>query len=214
MHIEVVDALRCIEPHDETWLVASVDAWHGRQIRTGTLGCPVCRATYPVVNGVADFTGAATVPVDGAAADASAPDAEAAMRLAALLDLREAGGIVVLAGRHGALVDALEAMTAAHYVVLLAPTEAWLGPGSALRVRERVPFASASVRAAAIDGALADPDRLGQIARVIRPAGRLVAPASAPVPDEIRELARDDRDWVGERQVGATPPVTLRRRAG
>ncbi|HEX7123971.1 MAG TPA: hypothetical protein VF178_16455 [Gemmatimonadaceae bacterium] len=212
MHIEVVDALRCIEPHEETWLVASVEAWHGRQIRTGTLGCPVCRASYPVVNGVADFTGAATTAVDGSAAG-GAPDVDDALRLAALLDLREAGGIVLLAGRHAALVDALEAMTAAHYVVLLAPNEAWSGPGSALRVRERLPFASASVRAAAVDGGLAGADLLGQMARVIRPAGRLVAPVGTPVPDEISELARDDRDWVGERQAATTPPVALRRRA-
>src|SRR5690606_30679279 len=98
MHIEIVDALRCIVPHEETWLVASVESWQGRQIQTGTLGCPVCRATYPVRDGVADFTGAASTPVvaRGASAGEHAVDEDEVLRVAALLDLRDAGGIVLL----------------------------------------------------------------------------------------------------------------------
>ena len=57
MHIDIVDVLRCLTPHEDTWLVASIDSWSGRHILAGTLSCPVCHAVYTVSAGVADFSG-------------------------------------------------------------------------------------------------------------------------------------------------------------
>ena len=51
MFIELVDSLRCPNDHAETWLVATCDAMRGRDIVTGTLGCPICRAQYAIVDG-------------------------------------------------------------------------------------------------------------------------------------------------------------------
>jgi hypothetical protein len=45
--------------------------------------------------------------------------------------------------------------------------------------------------------------------RATRATGRVVAPASTPLPDGVREIARDDTDWVGEREPLASPVVTL-----
>ena len=55
MFIELIDALRCVQPHEPTWLVASIERAEGRYIERGVLGCPICRAEYPVIDGVADF---------------------------------------------------------------------------------------------------------------------------------------------------------------
>jgi hypothetical protein len=48
----------------------------------------------------------------------------------------------------------------------------------------------------------------------LRPAGRLVAPLSVPLPDGLRELARDERHWVAERvpSAASSEPVPLLRR--
>src|SRR4030081_3421247 len=98
MFIELVDALRCPTPHDESWLVGSADRMEARHIVEGTLGCPVCRAEFPIHDGVVDFRRgpARALPSN------AAPDPEQTMRLAALLDLSDASGFPVLLGGRGA----------------------------------------------------------------------------------------------------------------
>jgi hypothetical protein len=216
MHVELVDSLRCPNDHEDTWLVASIVQWSGRHIMRGTLGCPICHASYPVARGTADFTGA--VPDDTAGAgEREAPPADEAelLRLAAQLDLEEAGGIVLLAGRYAALASDLEAVTAAHYVAIAGPGEASAMRAPAdvlLRVGDRLPLAGGTVRAAAVEGPLLQPLGAGEIPRVLRAGARLVGSATAPVPPGIRELARDEREWVGERVADDTAPVPLQRR--
>ncbi len=43
MHIELTEMLRCPESHEEALLVMSTGEMLGRMVRTGILGCPVCR---------------------------------------------------------------------------------------------------------------------------------------------------------------------------
>jgi len=62
MFIELVDSLRCLTPHEETWLVASVAEMSGRHIIDGRLGCPICRRSYPVREGVGIFTADGSAP--------------------------------------------------------------------------------------------------------------------------------------------------------
>src|SRR5207248_1411816 len=107
MFIELVESLRCPRPHPFTWLVAGVRRMDGRRIVSGLLGCPTCRAEYPIDDGVADFR-------DGAASPPTAPNESAAERraleAAAFLDLTSPGGFVVLAGAWGAAAPALAAI--------------------------------------------------------------------------------------------------------
>ena len=56
MFIEMIDLLRCVNAHEDTWLVASFSEVTNRIVTRGTLGCPVCSAEYPIQDGVADFT--------------------------------------------------------------------------------------------------------------------------------------------------------------
>ena len=55
MFIELLDTLRCVQPHEDAWLVGSFDELVDRHVIRGTLGCPVCSAEYPVRGGVVDF---------------------------------------------------------------------------------------------------------------------------------------------------------------
>src|SRR5262245_47598274 len=53
--IPLVDSLRCIAGHEDTWLVASIERSEERDIRHGFLGCPICFAEYPIRDGIAYF---------------------------------------------------------------------------------------------------------------------------------------------------------------
>jgi hypothetical protein len=71
----------------------------------------------------------------------------------------------------------------------------------------RLPLVDGALRAAAVDveRAVLLPD----VVRCTKPGGRIVAPDGSPIPPGVRLLARDDREWVGEAEGGAT--VQLRR---
>lgn len=200
MHIELVDLLRCPRAHDETWLVAASDRMDGREIVDGTLGCPVCEATYPIRGGAVYFVAATPTPVGGE------PDDEQVMRAAAMLGLSEGGGVVVLAGAWGRYAVKLGELAEAHYLLV--------NPDGAVRgsvvYAAGVPVAAGSARAAAASDA-AD---LPAMVAAVRAGGRLVAPAGAAVPDGVRELARDERNWVGEVVGPAPTPVLLMRKTG
>lgn len=209
MFIELVDALRCPSPHEESWLVVSADRMVARHIVDGTLGCPVCRAEYPIRSGVVDFRRGATVPMSP-----SVPaDAGQAIRLAAFLDLSDALGFAVLVGQQGshALILRGEVETP---LVLVDPPEGVEGePGiSVIRCDGELPLAAGAARGVAIDAGSAA--LAASAVRATRVKGRVVAPVTVPVPAGVRELARDDREWVGERATNDSPLITLHVRRG
>lgn len=217
MLLDIVDVLRCPAGHEESWLVASAEAWAGRHVVAGVLGCPVCLAQYPIRDGIADFT-RGTPPSDRSRTapprQASGPDSDGALRLAAQLDLREPGGIVLLSGAYGRHADALLELVSVRLVVLNPPSPRGTDAASVLRLGNAVPFAAASVRGAAFDPAALSAESLGGMVRALRTGGRIVAPARTTVPAGVREIARDDDEWVGESTAPASAPVPLTRRGG
>jgi uncharacterized protein YbaR (Trm112 family) len=226
MFVEIVDALRCPRPHEESWLVLAARRTEDRHVAEGTLGCPVCRAEYPIHDGIADFTGggagddASAATIDGGMRDsASAATMDAAAlppadHLAAMLSLGDALGFVVLIGAWGARADALlELLDAPPLLVADPPAGVAMGHGlSGLHAGATLPLATGAARAVATDST--DADRVAEAARVTRTGGRLVAPAAARLPEGVRELARDETVWVGERLARPSAPVTLHVRRG
>lgn len=215
MFVELVDRLRCVRAHEDSWLVLAARRTVDRHVMDGLLGCPICRAEYPIRDGVADFRADATL--QGAHADASpaAPTEEEVVRLAALLSLADVRAPVVLAGGWQPLVAALADAVPASYLVVN-PTAALDGREelSALHAAGALPLADGSVHGVALDASTADD--VGLVAgavRALRPRGRLVAPVSLALPAGLRELARDARHWVAERDEAApaSRPVPLRR---
>jgi uncharacterized protein YbaR (Trm112 family) len=210
MLIELVDALRCPSSHAEAHLVASVADRRGRRVWTGALGCPVCRAEYPIVRGVAHF---GVVP-DCTAVASMQPvvDETEVDRAAALLHLDEPGGLVLLSGPWAAFALELLERCHAHYVLLDPPFDDDEGAEvSPLRVAGRLPFGPGVFRAVALDESLDDPTAAA--ARFTAPRGRAVLPAGVVLPAELRYLAADARHVVAERELEASAPVSLRRRA-
>lgn len=205
MFIELIDTLRCTGDHPETWLVASILERDERLVLEGMLGCPVCHRQYPISRGIAWYgrdPSTTELPASGAPVDP-----EGAMRAAAFLAPPE-GAMVALTG---------EWARYAHGIAELVPVRIFaINPSSAVEESEQVaivetdeglPFAALSLRGVALgEGATAR--ELESAVRVLKDGRRLVAPVSLPVPEEIQELARDERYWVGEKRGGL---VGLRR---
>jgi uncharacterized protein YbaR (Trm112 family) len=209
MFIELVDALRCPTPHEESWLVASATRMSYRHIVEGVLGCPVCHAEFPIRQGVVDFRRAAAVsPPSG-----GPPDPEQATRLAALLDLSDRSGFAVLLGPWGVHAPLLRAVVETP-LVLVDPPEGTEGePGiSVVRCDGAIPLAAGAARGIALDAGA--PERAASAVRATRVKGRVVGPASVAVPDGVHELARDEDAWVGERETPHSPLVSLHVRRG
>ncbi|HTL95538.1 MAG TPA: Trm112 family protein [Gemmatimonadaceae bacterium] len=204
MFIEVVDAFRCPRPHELTWLVASADRLEDRDILAGELGCPVCGARYPIVDGVVDFRpAAARAPASGATAAPVPRDVpDRALRAAALLGLTEPGGLVVLAGGWGDAAHEVAALAEGVHVLAVDPlgvVSSGFGV-SVVRAADTLPMRPESVRAVALDDAHAAPPFLETSVAALRPSGRLLVPAGAGIPAGIVERARDAHEWLGEKQ--------------
>ena len=185
----------------------SVESWEGSRVWSGVLGCPRCHARYPIRDGVVDFA-------DGAGgADLRAEvqrDEFEVIRLAAQLGLSESGGLVLLTGRYASLAEAL--LDVVDVTCLLVDARNGSPPGTTrLRLGDRLPFMSGALRAAAVDDARANPSFLRDVARCVRDGGRVVAPADSSPPGDLRIVARDVREWVG--QVERLPLLVVPRRA-
>ena len=208
MFIELIEMLRCPAPHEDTWLVGAFDHLVDRDVRAGRLGCPVCRAEYVIVDGVVRFTGGSPAIAPSGAVSEPAPDA--ALRIAAMLDLATPGGLVVLEGEWGRAGATLASLVDAQLLLLNAPTGVAERDGlSAVVCASSLPVAREACRGIALGAAASD----GKLARAVAPAlrarGRLLLPVAAPIPDGFDVLASDDRWTVAERASVASPLVTL-----
>jgi hypothetical protein len=207
--IDLVDTLRCPNPHADSWFVAASDETRGRHITRGTLGCPVCHLRVPIVDGVVCFADAP--PVAGVS-DRSDEDI---MRLAAQLHLIDAPAPILLVGDWSAYTESLLRLLPLTVVVV---ADAVVASAQDDRVSvltlpgDVVPLAAGSVRAIAIDAQHATTGLLRESARVLRNVGRLVAPAACVLSEtDWRELARDAHVVVAERRQSSSAPVPLRR---
>ncbi len=224
MHRDLLDALRCPRDHEESWLVAMVHRASGAMLLDVDLACPVCQREFSVREGVADFRVDDVPSRDalGALSHASAPAATAPdpMRLAALLGLSpDAGPMsrpVLLAGVYAAASGALQTLIEVPQVLLnpdVTPAADARVPLSVLRVDHRLPLGVATLHAAALDAAHGEPEFVTSVVRAVRAGGRLLAPPSLHVPDGVREIARDEHEWVGEVVAQGHGLVELRRQS-
>ncbi|HJU73282.1 MAG TPA: hypothetical protein VJ717_06035 [Gemmatimonadaceae bacterium] len=218
MHVDLIDTLRC--PNDpDSPLVAGAARQLERRILAGTLGCPVCGAEYRIANGVADFRHengrerGARSEGRGASHEAGRATDEAAIRLAAQLDLVEPGRRILLCGSYAALAAPLTVMFDALCLTCGAAPgleQHIAAHATVIRVDTVLPLASSSLQGIAVDSEHAARFGMEQLEHVLRPRGRLVASAHTPTPPTMDVLARDDLEWVAER---TTQVVPLRRAA-
>ncbi len=229
MFIELVDTLRCPRAHEETWLVARIDRLDGRHIVAGSLGCPICRAQYPIAEGILDMRDAGSAGADSealgqagpldddtrseAASVVGPPNDDDVARAAALLGLTEPGGVVVLSGDAGVLADRLEQLASVN-LMLVQPTPhvSRSAYHSIVLTSGRLPLAAGAAKGVLVDSSTATPTFLDDAQRALSAGGRLIAPAGAPLPRDVQELARDEREWVAVKRERPSGMVTLARR--
>jgi uncharacterized protein YbaR (Trm112 family) len=204
LFIDLIDALRCPADHPPSNLVAALDAVEDRDVIRGMLGCPVCHSEFQIRDGELWM---ATAAMPAPPTRAKQPEDDA-LRLAASLDLRHESGFALLRGAWCALAEPMVAITPTHLVLLDPPLGTTPGPGrSLIHAGGTVPFAPRTAVAAAVD----DDERVYAMALTVQPPGRVVGPVDVPVPRDVRELLRDERWWVGERE-NAAGLVTIGRR--
>jgi hypothetical protein len=200
MFIEQLDLLRCVNAHEDTWLVASFRAVRNRFVEEATLGCPKCSAKYEIAGGVADFTLGESVPsCDDERAAASHLREELATRAGAYLDATRPGTTIVLAGLWAYAAQELADLADVRVIALNAPNTVKESERVGLvRVGKRIPLAPNSVDGLALDAWF--PTTLVDAAmRVAKPQGRIVGPASFAPPTDSIVLAHDDTYWVAEK---------------
>ena len=218
MFIELVDALRCPRTHEESWLVLAASRIEARHIQEGTLGCPVCRAEYPIRDGVVDLRLDRTVaPAARVGPSADAPpitDRVPPDHLAAMLNLGDALGFAVLVGAWGRHATSLLELSHVPPLLLVDPPPGiGMIPGlSGVHADATLPIAVGAARAVAVDDDSVT--RLESAARTTRAGGRMVGPAHAAMPLGVRELVRDAHVWVGEREAPPSSFVRLHVRRG
>lgn len=213
MQRDLLDALRCPGTHEESWLVAMVLEADGSALIVAELACPVCGAEFRISDGVAHFAGVAAAPLVNTAMPPEPYTSDMVLRLAALLGVAESQLPVALVGRYAAASEVLASFVAAPQL-LVNSGPAIPAPGvSHIVVADRLPLGVETLAAIAVDAAHASPALLESAARALRLGGRLVAPVDAPIPAGMRELARDETEWVAETTVRASGLIELRRRA-
>ncbi len=199
--------LRCPEPHPAGVLVMSTGEMLGRMVRSGVLGCPVCRREYPIRNGVVEFSGRST-PARGGAAPPPAPGrpgvpAVDPQTLQALLDLGGPGGYVVLVGaatRHAVGLAGL--MAGIHFVAINPPGDVAELPVLSLLVCDAmIPLRDAMARAAVVGADRLESPWLAEAQRIVLRGRRVVVEQAAVAwPAGLMPLATGEGLSVGERR--------------
>ncbi len=208
MFIEMIDLLRCVNTHEDTWLVASFREITNRIVRDGTLGCPICHAEYEITNGVADFTRGESIPSGYARGEKGYPREELATRAGAFLDATQPGATIVLGGQWAYGAQELAELVDVRVIALNAPSEVKESERvGVVRITDRIPLASSSVHGIALDSSFPKAI-LEEMLRVVKPGGRLVGASSFEPPDQARVLTRDESYWIAEKPAEV---IALRR---
>lgn len=198
MYIELIDLLRCPRDHEESWLIAAFAKMDGRFVIEGKLGCHICSASYTITDGVADLReGASDLSWSGNSPVAGEDSGEAAMRVAAMLNLTRPGALVLLEGDATSVAVSLSELTESRVIVLNPTSQVDDSERVATVFAGRIPLAAASADGIVLS-VVPSPGRLRDVLRVLKPGGRLAAPAGSSSEPMLHELARDDEYVVSE----------------
>ncbi len=199
MLIELAEYLKCGNDHPEAPLVIATGAMKERAIVFGTIGCPVCKAEYTIVNRIARFGSPAESPPPPPPPSLEpSADVEAVQ---ALLGLTSPGGYVVLLGSAGMLAAGLTGvMENVHFVGVNPPEQ--LEPMSymsLLRGAKYVPLRSAMARGVVVGAEHAAAPWLDEASRVLLKGQRLVVLREGIEPSGLTKMMSAAGLWAGEK---------------
>ncbi len=198
MFIELAEYLRCPADHEEqTYCVVVPDTMDDRDVRTGSIGCPICKREYSIIDGEARF-GSLPPQVSGEPASDALLDAET---LHALLGLAGPGGYVVLLGTAGRLASTLaERLKGIHVISVNPPADVQSGSSvSVLRHDTRIPLRDAMARSLVIGADHTSPAWLADAVRVVLRGLRLVVLREDVTVEGVEMMVREGGIAVGEK---------------
>ena len=205
MHIELTEMLRCPEAHREDTMVLSTGEMIGRMVRSGLVGCSVCRKEFFIKDGIVDFTGQGTGEGRRVRSGVTSPPSPVPppADLQALLELSGPGGFVVLLGDATRFAAGLaELMAGIHFVGVNAPANTEELPVlSLLRCSGAIPLRQSFARGVVIGADLATSPWLVEAHRILLRGRRLVTLHEKPeLPIGLEQLATAKGLWVGEKK--------------
>ena len=193
MFIELTDHLRCVEDHDESYLVLLPGTMADRSVRTGELGCPVCNRIYHVADGIVDFGGGSAEEPPQSALDADG--------VLALAGLSGAGGYLALVGGVARTHEEVGAGLPGVGLVGINPPKSLRDvPDFSILRGGRIPLRSSSMRGVVLGpGFGSDPRWVREAMRVTLPGLRIVGEGREPALDDLELLASAGGCWVGSK---------------
>lgn len=191
MHLLLTDRLSCPRCGPEFGLILLSDRMDDRRVVDGTLGCPNCRDGFPVRDGFGDLRAPPRGPLPpGRAGEPREPDAEAALRMAALLGVAEGPGTLLLVGGVARFAGALAGRVPGVEVVALDGDMArWPEAPRVSRMAARpgIPFFSRTLRGVGVDGGLGST----WVAEAARAAARLARVVVVDAPEGVEALLEE-----------------------
>jgi uncharacterized protein YbaR (Trm112 family) len=224
----LTDRLTCPRCGPTFGLILLANRMVERRVLDGTLGCPNCRDSFPIVDGFADLRAPPRGALEpglageegpaGTARERAGPEGTAAAKpvstvtgaegeeVVALLGIQRGPGTVALVGRPARHAPTLVASVEELDVVVVdADARSWAErPGvSRLVARPGLPFFDRTLRGVVVDGRLG-PATIYEAARVTAPLSRVVAlHAAREAADVLREAGLEVLAQEGETVVAA-----------
>ncbi len=196
----MTEFLRCPEHCGaRDYCVLMPETVEARDVRAGTIACPACQATYPIVDGIADFRGSAED--DAGSVDSQGVTLPAAEDVRALLGVAGPGGYIVALGSACLLVPSMTPLVPGVHFVLVNPPGGVASSGMTSRVRCRhaIPLAPSMARGVVIGHDHARAPWLAESARLLLRGLRVVVVGDPGAIDGVKRLASGQGMWVGEK---------------
>lgn len=194
MFIELTDRLRCPVEHAESYLVLIPDTMQGRDVVHGTLGCPVCHAEYPIVDGIVRMA-PAEPPPPSVGLPATHPDAGAIL---AFLGIEGPGGYLAVVGDAERYATALSQLLPGVHLVVVNPPEVAASAELSVVRSARSPFKAHGLRGAVLGVPEAnDPRWQEEMIRAVLPGLRVTGRGPEPAVRGFELLGAADGWWVG-----------------
>ena len=199
MFIELSELLRCPAEHEDAYCVLSSDEIEGRRVISGIIGCPNCRAEYPIEHGVVQFGPDPLLGRNSGSDDITVeviPDPEV---VRALLSLEIGAGYVALVGSVTRLSDPLaKLISEIQFVGVNPPPDVRESTElSLLRSPGTIPLRSGTARGIVLGQEYAGEPWLAEAGRVLMSGQRVVVVGEAVSMDGVSQLAADSGLWVG-----------------
>ncbi len=177
------------------------DVMDGRNVVSGTVGCPKCKAEFRIADGVVEFGRDPLLGTGSRSDDITVEEIPDPQVMQALLALHSPGGYVVLVGSVTRTTQALAGlMEGIHFIgINLPPDVRGSSLLSPLRSTAAIPLRSSMARGVVLGTEYALEPWLGEAARVLLRGLRLVAVAEETSAPGVSQLAAGQGLWVGEK---------------